>query len=146
MSTPDDAVASEPPISAGKRHIEEVSSDDDDIQLLSARGPLLVVSDGDEEDEETDDGGTTKRQRTEIDLTIPEEPAPTPIVRTVVVEVEAKRQLTCPVCLGDAVEPTSTKCGHIFCWECIRAAAKITRRCPNCRKPLAVKDVHRIYL
>ncbi|XP_017144678.1 E3 ubiquitin-protein ligase complex slx8-rfp subunit slx8 isoform X2 [Drosophila miranda] len=54
----------------------------------------------------------------------------------------------CPVCL-DCVrhrEPTSTKCGHVFCRQCIEASIRSTHKCPMCNKKLSIRQVTRIYL
>ncbi|KAL6511111.1 hypothetical protein OROGR_022235 [Orobanche gracilis] len=53
---------------------------------------------------------------------------------------------SCPVCLGALVEETSTKCGHIFCKACIKAAIAAQSKCPTCRTRTTAKDIFRIYL
>lgn len=54
---------------------------------------------------------------------------------------------SCPICMGQFVEETSTKCGHIFCKKCIVAAIAVQGKCPTCRyHPLKEKDTFRIYL
>lgn len=52
----------------------------------------------------------------------------------------------CPVCLGQLVDATSTKCGHIFCKGCLKAALAAQGKCPTCRKRSVMKDTIRIYL
>ncbi|CAH9083409.1 unnamed protein product [Cuscuta epithymum] len=55
--------------------------------------------------------------------------------------------LSCPVCMAQLVEETSTKCGHIFCKKCIVAAIAAQGKCPTCRRNLkAGKDTFRVYL
>ncbi|XP_017082100.2 E3 ubiquitin-protein ligase complex slx8-rfp subunit slx8 [Drosophila eugracilis] len=54
----------------------------------------------------------------------------------------------CPVCM-EAVskrEPVSTKCGHVFCRECIQTAISSTHKCPMCNKKLSARQYFRIYL
>ncbi|KAH8421276.1 hypothetical protein KR009_012142 [Drosophila setifemur] len=54
----------------------------------------------------------------------------------------------CPVCL-EAVrlrQPVSTKCGHVFCRECIISAISSTHKCPMCNKKLTARKFFRIYL
>ncbi|CAK9323639.1 unnamed protein product [Citrullus colocynthis] len=34
-------------------------------------------------------------------------------------------KFNCPICMGPLVEETSTRCGHIFCKACIRAAIAV---------------------
>ncbi|KAK3007552.1 hypothetical protein RJ639_014557 [Escallonia herrerae] len=53
---------------------------------------------------------------------------------------------TCPICMGPLVEEMSTKCGHIFCKVCIKAAIAAQRKCPTCRRSLAPRDTIRVYL
>lgn len=54
---------------------------------------------------------------------------------------------SCPICMGPLAEETSTKCGHIFCRGCIRAAITAqNNKCPTCRRKVLVKDLIRVYL
>ncbi|CAA6667898.1 unnamed protein product [Spirodela intermedia] len=53
---------------------------------------------------------------------------------------------TCSICWGQLVEETSTICGHIFCQGCIKAAIHTQKKCPTCRRPLTMKNIHRVYL
>ncbi|KAA8550606.1 hypothetical protein F0562_002290 [Nyssa sinensis] len=52
----------------------------------------------------------------------------------------------CPVCMGPLVEEMSTKCGHIFCKGCIKAAIASQNKCPTCRRKVTMKDTIRVYL
>ncbi|XP_028765262.1 E3 ubiquitin-protein ligase RNF4 [Neltuma alba] len=52
----------------------------------------------------------------------------------------------CPICMGPLVEEMSTRCGHIFCNNCIRAAIKVQSKCPTCRKKVTVKELRRVFL
>ena len=40
----------------------------------------------------------------------------------------------------------SFPCRHVFCDTCIRAAVKAQKKCPTCRKTMAMKAIHRVYL
>ncbi|KAL8137238.1 hypothetical protein V2J09_003239 [Rumex salicifolius] len=53
---------------------------------------------------------------------------------------------SCPVCMGPLVEEMSTKCGHIFCKECIKTAITVQKKCPTCRRKTTAKDIMRVYL
>ncbi|KAF5741280.1 E3 ubiquitin-protein ligase RNF4 isoform X2 [Tripterygium wilfordii] len=53
---------------------------------------------------------------------------------------------TCPICFGPLVEEMSTKCGHIFCKECIKTAIGKQAKCPTCRKKVTVKELIRVFL
>uniref|UniRef100_A0A6P4FLR5 E3 ubiquitin-protein ligase RNF4 isoform X1 n=1 Tax=Drosophila rhopaloa TaxID=1041015 RepID=A0A6P4FLR5_DRORH len=54
----------------------------------------------------------------------------------------------CPVCMDSVTkrEPVSTKCGHVFCRECIQTAISSTQKCPLCNKKLTTHQYSRIYL
>ena len=62
------------------------------------------------------------------------------------VRPEKEALYTCSICLGEMKEISSTTCGHMFCHECIRAAVKANHRCPQCRKKLTLRMIHRVYL
>ncbi|XP_021301248.1 E3 ubiquitin-protein ligase RNF4 isoform X1 [Herrania umbratica] len=52
----------------------------------------------------------------------------------------------CPICMGPLVEEMSTRCGHIFCKACIKAAIAAQGKCPTCRKRVTVKELIRVFL
>lgn len=52
----------------------------------------------------------------------------------------------CPICMGPLVEEMSTRCGHIFCNNCIRSSIKFQSKCPTCRKRVTVKELRRVFL
>ncbi|MBA0704822.1 hypothetical protein Golax_017055 [Gossypium laxum] len=52
----------------------------------------------------------------------------------------------CPICMGPLTEEMSTRCGHIFCKACIKAAIAVQRKCPTCRKKVTVKELFRVFL
>ncbi|EDV94669.1 GH22295 [Drosophila grimshawi] len=54
----------------------------------------------------------------------------------------------CPVCLESVLkkEPSSTRCGHIFCKICIQAAEHATHKCPLCNKKISRNSIFRIYI
>ncbi|XP_025207800.1 E3 ubiquitin-protein ligase rnf146-like [Melanaphis sacchari] len=52
---------------------------------------------------------------------------------------ESKNEFNeCPVCLGPVVFPVRTPCGHIFCFLCVKGAARQANRCPMCRQHIPV--------
>lgn len=50
----------------------------------------------------------------------------------------------CQICQQTRTSPTSTLCGHVFCWNCIHQSVKITPECPICRT--AINPSRLIYL
>lgn len=68
-------------------------------------------------------------------------PAPEPAV-----VIPKEPTFTCPVCMNELVEPCSTKCGHIFCQECIKQSIQRLKKCPTCRGILNMRNFHRVYL
>ncbi|XP_062856945.1 RING finger protein 4 [Trichomycterus rosablanca] len=61
--------------------------------------------------------------------------------------------VSCPVCMDVYTEiiesgrlMVSTKCGHLFCSQCIRDSLALTHSCPTCRKKLTHKQYHPIYI
>ncbi|XP_070622195.1 large ribosomal subunit protein bL21m isoform X1 [Erythrolamprus reginae] len=59
----------------------------------------------------------------------------------------------CPICMDGYAEIIhsgrlimSTKCGHIFCSQCLENSLKSANSCPACRKKLNRKQNHPIYI
>uniref|UniRef100_A0A0A9GCL4 RING-type domain-containing protein n=1 Tax=Arundo donax TaxID=35708 RepID=A0A0A9GCL4_ARUDO len=61
-------------------------------------------------------------------------------------EVPKEPKFTCPVCMNELTEPSSTICGHIFCKKCIVASIQAQKKCPTCRRKLHKNNFHRVYL
>ncbi|XP_047060823.1 E3 ubiquitin-protein ligase complex slx8-rfp subunit slx8-like [Lolium rigidum] len=61
-------------------------------------------------------------------------------------EVPTELKFSCPVCMNELVDASSTICGHIFCENCIKASIQAQRKCPTCRKKLTLRGFHRLYL
>lgn len=58
-------------------------------------------------------------------------------------EVEAvPTLLPCPVCMNSSIgrHPVVTRCGHVFCRNCINAALQVKKECPTCRTRLAGRN------
>lgn len=61
--------------------------------------------------------------------------------------------VSCPICMDGYLEIVqsgrlivSTKCGHVFCSQCLRDSLKNVNSCPTCRKKLGYKQYHPIYI
>jgi len=52
----------------------------------------------------------------------------------------------CPICMDELQEATSTKCGHVFCKNCIKKALAVQKKCPTCRMKCRAKSIYRIFL
>ncbi|KAM8939558.1 E3 ubiquitin-protein ligase RNF4 [Pelodytes ibericus] len=98
-----------------------------------------ILSSDDEDSRDTDVVGTSR---------VSKEPS---------IEQDSSRcssgRVSCPICMDGYSEIVqskrlivSTKCGHIFCSQCIRDALKNGNSCPTCRKKLTPKQYHPIYI
>jgi len=47
----------------------------------------------------------------------------------------------CPICYEDIAEPVMTKCGHIFCKNCIVSSLRNANKCPLCQNEVSEDDV-----
>ncbi|XP_075229165.1 uncharacterized protein LOC142328907 isoform X2 [Lycorma delicatula] len=56
------------------------------------------------------------------------------------ISVDVPLQKECPVCF-DFKDAVSTKCGHLFCYDCI----SICNTCPLCRQIIHLSDLHKIF-
>ncbi|KAJ6426346.1 hypothetical protein OIU84_022038 [Salix udensis] len=52
----------------------------------------------------------------------------------------------CPICMDELEEATTTKCGHVFCKNCIKKALAVQKKCPTCRMKCRAKSIYRIFL
>ena len=53
----------------------------------------------------------------------------------------------CPICLNNARLPILTRCGHIFCWTCIKDWVKKKEKleCPICKNGIKLEEVIKLY-
>jgi hypothetical protein len=57
----------------------------------------------------------------------------------------------CGICMeamggGAPLRMWAGPCGHVYCHGCLVAAVKTHKRCPTCRKNLAVRQLHQVYI
>lgn len=57
--------------------------------------------------------------------------------------------LTCPICfesLSSNLKPITTRCGHLFCAECLETFIRTSKKCPTCKAAITLKSCTRLYL
>lgn len=55
--------------------------------------------------------------------------------------------MECPICMQNlrTTSVSSTKCGHVFCTQCIQQSLLITRNCPSCNQRINLKHLRPIF-
>ena len=53
---------------------------------------------------------------------------------------------TCSICLNNITgeDVGVTKCGHMYCYQCIKEIVKTNPKCPLCMKPVKQNDIYMI--
>lgn len=61
-------------------------------------------------------------------------------------ELEEEDKDNCPICLNEITgdDVGVTKCGHLFCYECIKQNIVKQPKCPTCMKPSSSSDIFMI--
>lgn len=80
----------------------------------------------------------------EIDLDI-ESPQPRWDIED---KIATDQAYQCSICLQNinGRKPTVTKCGHLFCGDCIRRSINTRKQCPNCNAPALLSEIRSIFL
>lgn len=55
--------------------------------------------------------------------------------------IPAGQQRKCTLCLDFLKDPSSTTCGHVFCWTCIQDWVREKAECPLCRQSVLSQKV-----
>lgn len=57
------------------------------------------------------------------------------------------RSVVCPICFDSIFkkQASSTVCGHLFCFSCIKQEIQMRHKCPLCKRKLARSQIHPIY-
>jgi len=111
---------------------DEWSSDESDDE----NEKKLHFSDDDEENEKLQRAKQKIVPQNEPNITPPKGPQP-------------KKTPKCAICLDEIEKPTATKCGHVYCDQCIREcirAQKTKSRCPQCRKKVGLSGLTKLIL
>ena len=61
-------------------------------------------------------------------------------------EIDEEDKDNCPICLNEITgdDVGVTKCGHLFCYECIKQNIHKQPKCPTCMKPSSPADIYMI--
>lgn len=57
------------------------------------------------------------------------------------------RSVVCPICFDSIFKKaaSSTVCGHLFCYSCIKTEIQLRNKCPLCKRKLTRTQIHPIY-
>ncbi len=55
---------------------------------------------------------------------------------------KVEEDCTCPICMDDMENKAITKCGHIFCKECLDMCLQVKKSCPTCKTDLKNTEIY----
>lgn len=63
-------------------------------------------------------------------------------------ESSEENSLRCSICLRSIINrtPATTKCGHVFCFDCLRQSVQIHKKCPNCNVQAKLDDIRILFI
>ena len=63
-----------------------------------------------------------------------------PVIGELEFEADIPEDLICSICLCPAKDPQQTRCvcAKLYCLDCVKKYAQLSKNCPTCRKPLDV--------
>ncbi|KAG8927445.1 hypothetical protein FRC03_009252 [Tulasnella sp. 419] len=61
-------------------------------------------------------------------------------------DAETIQTHNCPICMQPSTPMAVTRCGHVYCKECIEECLAIKAECPTCRQHTSVKELRAIFL
>ncbi|EQC33658.1 hypothetical protein SDRG_08762 [Saprolegnia diclina VS20] len=98
---------------------------------------LLYSSDDDSDDHLTTVATKSLGELLEIPLDLPRDSP----------QADRRPALECPVCLDAVCKPVATKCGHVFCDECLmQALQRAKHKCPVCRRRVTRNQLLRLFI
>uniref|UniRef100_K7G8I5 E3 ubiquitin-protein ligase RNF4 n=1 Tax=Pelodiscus sinensis TaxID=13735 RepID=K7G8I5_PELSI len=126
--------------------VEENQRQRRNLGLRSQRQSDSCILSSDDEDESRDnDVYVTNKVSGDLE-TLEDETASSRVFRP-------SGTVSCPICMDGYSEIVqsgrlivSTKCGHVFCSQCLRDSLRNANSCPTCRKKLSHKQYHPIYI
>ncbi|XP_011066626.1 PREDICTED: uncharacterized RING finger protein C548.05c-like [Acromyrmex echinatior] len=132
-----------------QRNVENVSSSNN-VTSNSDQRPIPPIVLGNTQD--TQMKSTRKKERVSqatsevliLDDTIEEDK----ICYSVQSDIKEPVPLTCPICfeaLSSKLKPYTTRCGHLFCLECLQTFLQTAKKCPTCKTTIALKSCTRLY-
>ncbi|XP_018361901.1 PREDICTED: E3 ubiquitin-protein ligase RNF4-like [Trachymyrmex cornetzi] len=142
------------PLRSCLRNAENVSSSDNRTSNSDHHRPIPPIVLGNTQNIQTKNTRKTGRVSRATDssevLTLDDTIEEDKTCYTVQSDIKEPIPLTCPICfeaLSSKLKPYTTRCGHLFCSECLQTSLqKTAKKCPTCKATIALKSCTRLYL